>query len=200
MAFVLPACLYPVGVEAIELYRYINDEGITVLDSYIPAQYVKNGYTVMNQNGRVLEVVPRALSDDEIRQRDSALAVQKRSEKQGREQEIADQNLMRIYSTPEDVVRARDTKIASVEGFILTSRQKLARLESQKRMMESQFADIERSGRSITKDRLGQVSAIGNRIHQKKHEIVAKQEEIGELQVKFESDLKRVKELYGEAH
>ena len=52
---------------AAELYRYKNEDGITVLDSHVPARYVKNGYTILSLDGRVLEVVPRALTEEEIR-------------------------------------------------------------------------------------------------------------------------------------
>lgn len=180
---------------AAELYKYVNEDGVTVLDSHVPARYVKNGYTILSNYGRVLEVVQRALSDQEIRNRDSELAEQRAREKAEREQKIADQNLMRIYGTPEDVVRARDTKLASIEGFINTSRGNLARLESQKRSLESQLADIERAGGTIGKNRLAQVRSIENRIRSNETEIIEKQSELDQLRADFGADLKRVREL-----
>ena len=84
-----------------ELYKYMNEDGVTVLDSHVPARYVKNGYTILSLDGRVLEIVPRALTDEEIRVRDRRLTEDRQSERLAREQKIADQNLLRIYSTPE---------------------------------------------------------------------------------------------------
>tara|TARA_A100001037_G_scaffold284564_1_gene291076 strand:- start:328 stop:561 length:234 start_codon:yes stop_codon:yes gene_type:complete len=63
----------PVAAQA-ELYKYTNEDGVTVLDSHVPARYVKNGYTILSLDGRVLEVVERALTDAEIRDRDQRLA------------------------------------------------------------------------------------------------------------------------------
>jgi DNA repair exonuclease SbcCD ATPase subunit len=140
--------------------------------------------------------VQRALSDAEIRDRDSELAEQRARETAEREQKIADQNLMRIYGTPEDVVRARDTKLASIEGFITTSRSNLTRLETQKRSLESQLADIERAGGTIGKDRLSQVRSIENRIRSNESEVQEKEGEMEELRADFSSDLKRVRQLY----
>ncbi|MBJ37168.1 MAG: hypothetical protein CMD83_01715 [Gammaproteobacteria bacterium] len=51
--------LMPVAAQA-ELYKYTNEDGVTVLDSHILARYVKNGYTILSLDGRVLEVVERA--------------------------------------------------------------------------------------------------------------------------------------------
>ena len=104
---------------------------MTVLDSHVPARYVKNGYTILSNEGRILEVVPRALTEEEIRERDRLLADKQQKEK---EQKMADHNLLRIYSTPEDVIRARDTKIASVDSFIKTSQENLSALRYKKQI------------------------------------------------------------------
>ncbi|MDG2071055.1 MAG: hypothetical protein P8J55_04840 [Pseudomonadales bacterium] len=123
--------LIPSMVRA-ELYKYTNEDGVTVLDSHIPARYVKNGYSILSLDGRILEVVPRALTEKEIRERDRKLKEQERLEAQRREKEIADENLLRLYSTPADVIRARDTKLSRINGFIVTQQGNLQRLESQK--------------------------------------------------------------------
>ncbi len=179
-----------------ELYKYVNEDGVTVLDSHVPARYVKNGYSILSLDGRILEVVPRALSDEEIRARDKALAEQRARDKAEREQKIADQNLLRIYGSPEDVVRARDTKLASIEGFINTSRGNVVTLESQKRSLESQLANVERAGGTISQERLAQIRSIENRIRSNEAEIQEKQGEMDQLRASFSADLKRVRELY----
>ena len=113
LTFWLGATVY-FNTVAAELYRYKNEDSVTVLDSYVPARYVKNGYTILSLDGRVLEVVPGALSDREIRERDRSLAAEESIAREKREREIADQNLMRIYGAPGDVIRARDAKISSI--------------------------------------------------------------------------------------
>lgn len=181
---------------AAELYRYKNEDNITVLDSHVPARYVKNGYTILSLDGRVLEVVPRALSDQEIRDRDRRVAEEERLAREKREREIADQNLMRLYSTPGDVIRARDAKLASIDSLIDTQRGNVQRLEVQKRQQESVLADIERAGGTISKDRLARIRTIESRIAQIDSEIVKKEEEKAGLTMSYAADLKRVKELY----
>jgi hypothetical protein len=179
-----------------ELYKYKNEDGVTVLNSHIPARYVKNGYTILSLNGRVLEVIPRALSDREIRIRDSALLAQQKREREEREQKIADQNLLRLYSTPEDVVRARDTKLSSIENFINTQEGNIRRLQNQKRQLESSLADVERAGGTISKDRVERIRSIESRIRQIESEIGGKDEEKMVLSASYAADLKRVIELY----
>lgn len=188
--------LIQLNTVAAELYKYKNEDGVTVLDSHVPARYVKNGYTILSLDGRVLEVVPRALTDDEIRERDRRLAEQERIERARREREVADQNLMRLYSTPGDVIRARDARLASIDDMIETQRGNIQRLESQKRQLEAALADIERAGGTISKDRLTRIRTIENRIEQIESEISNKLDEKENLKTSYAADLERVKELY----
>lgn len=190
-------CWFPTVASA-ELYKYENEDGITVLDSHVPARYVKNGYTILSLDGRVLEVVPRALTDKEIADRDRRLVEERRLEEEQRQQEIADQNLLRLYSRPADVIRARDTKLSSIQGFIETSVGNIERLEEQKRTIESELADIERAGGSIDAVQLDRIRTIATRIKQIETEIADKQQESLRLRASFHEDLKRVRELYGE--
>lgn len=181
---------------AAELYRYKNEDGVTVLNSHIPARYVKNGYTILSLDGRVLEVVPRALTEQEIRDRDRRIAEEERIAREERERKIADENLMRLYGSPGDVIRARDTKLASIDSLIQTQQGNIQRLESQKRQIEAALADIERSGGVIGRDRLARIRTLDNRIAQIEDEIEKKNEEKSALEVSYAQDLKRVRELY----
>lgn len=181
---------------AAELYRYKNEDGVTVLNSHIPARYVKNGYTILSLDGRVLEVVPRALSDQEIRDRDRRIAEEERVAREVRERKIADENLMRLYGSPSDVIRARDAKLASIQSLIQTQEGNIQRLESQKRQIEAALADIERSGGVVGRDRLSRIRTLDNRIAQIEDEIEKKNEEKSALEVSYAKDLKRVRELY----
>ena len=83
-------------------------------------------------DGRVLEVVPGALSDRQIRERDRSLAAEESIAREKGEREIADQNLMRLYGAPGDVIRARDAKISSIVSLIETQERAIKRLRFQK--------------------------------------------------------------------
>ncbi len=178
-----------------ELYKYTNEDGVIVLDSHVPARYVKNGYTILSLDGRVLEVVPRALSEEEIKARDKRLAEERALARAKREQDQKDQSLLRLYSTPGDVIRARDTKLASIKGFVNTQVGNVRRLESQKRQLESGLADIERSGGTISRDTLDRIRSIDGRIAQLESEIRDKESEMQTLSATYAADLKRLKEL-----
>jgi hypothetical protein len=181
---------------AAELYKYKNEDDVTVLDSHVPARYVKDGYSILSLDGRILEVVPRALSNEEIRERDRLLAEQETADREKRKREVIDQNLLRLYSTPNDVIRARDAKLASIDGLILTQRGNIQRLELQGLQLESELADIQRAGGAISKDALARIRNIEIQIAQVNSEIDNKLDEKEALVASYAADLVRVKELY----
>ena len=104
--------------------------------------------------------------------------------------------LMRLYATPDDVIRARDAKISSIESMINTQRGNMERLETQKRNVESSLAEIERAGGVVDSSRVARVKTLEKRIQQIEVEIEKKLAEKDELIISFADDLDRVTQLY----
>ena len=51
------------------LYRYVNEDGVTVIHYSIPPEYVHSGYEILNRDGSVFKVVPRSLTQEELANR-----------------------------------------------------------------------------------------------------------------------------------
>ena len=64
--------------------------------------------------------MPRALTLEEIRERDRKRLAQRPREEAERPRAEVDERLLSKYSTPADVIRARDTKVFSILSFIET--------------------------------------------------------------------------------
>ena len=54
------------AAQSLRIYRYTDDKGQTAFNSYIPAEFVKNGYAILNERGRVLEEFPPILSREAL--------------------------------------------------------------------------------------------------------------------------------------
>ncbi|MFZ1293606.1 MAG: DUF4124 domain-containing protein, partial [Pseudomonadales bacterium] len=72
-AFAVAGMLVASGVShaQVRFYRYQNADGVTVIDDRVPPQFAQKGYAILDSNGRVVEVVPRALTEAERRESDS---------------------------------------------------------------------------------------------------------------------------------
>lgn len=150
---------------AVELYRYVNDKGVVVLDRQgVPPQYIGKGYQVLNDQGRVIRTVPPAPTAEELRQRKAAQA-----------QASSDAQLLRLYSSLEDVDRARERRLAELDGLSSVARGNLQSLKLQQANLQGQAANQERAGRPVAQ-------ALVDQLDDLKQEEKRLQGEIGRFQ------------------
>lgn len=134
----------------VEMYRYVNDKGITVIDRLgVPPQYIGKGYQVLNDQGRVIREVPPAPTAAEIEQRKAEAA-----------RASSDQQLMRMYTSVEDVDRARDRKLAELDGLTSVAKGNLQSLKMQQANLQARAADQERAGRQVPDDLVAQLNNL----------------------------------------
>ena len=98
--------------EAANLYKYTDDQGREIVSSRVPAEFVKNGYQILNERGQVIEEVARSLSADELAAQSDEINARRLEEEARIAQEEADTMLLRLYRSPEEVIRRRDSTIS----------------------------------------------------------------------------------------
>ncbi|MET1079388.1 MAG: DUF4124 domain-containing protein [Pseudomonas sp.] len=175
------------GVGAAELYRYTNDKGVVVLDRQgVPAQFIGKGYEVLNDQGRVVKVVPPAPTPEEMKR----ILAQ-------RAQAKTDAQLLRLYSTVEDVERAKERKLNELDGVISGARGNLQSLASQQAALQSQAADQERAGRAVPEHLLTQIDNLRSEQAAVKKDVARFQQDRIKAAAGFDADRARIAELVG---
>lgn len=191
------ALAVPAMVEAAELFRYQNDEGVVVLSNSLPPRYATRGYTVIDHRGRVLRVVPRQLTDQEIAEREAAEEADRVARLEREQRRRRDEELVRLYSTPEDIERALERKVASIEGAIASVELSIQRLVGQKRNLESRAAELERGGSPIPATLVDSIRSLDQQIADREREIDNREREIDETRSAFSADRERLRYLLG---
>ncbi|MDH0142348.1 DUF4124 domain-containing protein [Aquipseudomonas alcaligenes] len=173
---------------AAEFYRYVNDKGVTVLDRLgVPPEYIEKGYQVVDEQGRVVREIPPAPSKEErLRQLEEKAKVK------------SDTQLLRIYSEPADVDRARDRKLAELDGVIGVANSNLSSLRTQQANLQARAAEYERSGRQVPEHLLVQIDNIKAEQAGVEQDIQRYQQSRKEAEASFAADRARLVELRGE--
>ncbi|WP_079203864.1 DUF4124 domain-containing protein [Pseudomonas sp. CC6-YY-74] len=181
------ALLLPIVAGATELYRYTDNQGVTVLGRQgVPPEFIGKGYEVLNDQGRVTKVIPPAPSAEEMQR---LLADKARAK--------SDAQLLRLYSTPEDIDRARDRKLAELDGLIGVARSNLQSARLQQGNVQSQAADHERAGREVPEHLLAQIDNQKDEQLRQYKDIARYQEARKQTQASFAADRQRLGELLG---
>ena len=104
----LLSVLLPALAGAGELNRYVNDKGVIVLDRQgVPPEYIGKGYDVLSDQGRVVRVVPPAPT-----------AAERQRLQEEKAQATSDAQLLRLYSSLDDVDRARERTLTELDGAV----------------------------------------------------------------------------------
>jgi hypothetical protein len=147
---VLLGLLLPALSGAAELYRYVDDKGVTVLDRQgVPPEFIGKGYEVLNEQGRVIRVIPPAPSREEM---------QRQLDEKARAS--SDAQLLRLYTSVEDVDRALERKLAELDGLIGVARGNQQSLRTQQANLQSQAAESERAGREVPGHLISQIDNL----------------------------------------
>lgn len=171
-----------------ELYRYVNDKGVTVLDSNgVPAAYIGKGYEVLNSQGMVIKVVPPAPTAEELAQR-----------KLQEQQAASDAKLMTLYTSVDDVDRAEQRKLAEIDSVIGITRGNWQRSRTQRDNLQAQAADMERAGNKVPEHISQQIVDLNKEMDRLKGEIDGYRQLKEKARAQFATDRGHVARLTGE--
>ncbi|MFK7976023.1 MAG: hypothetical protein AB8C02_07790 [Halioglobus sp.] len=194
LAVLLAACV-ATSASARELYRYTNVEGNIVVDYQVPVNYVGSGYEVLNDEGIVIKVVPRALTDEERIVKDAEdrqAAAAKAEEERLR---LWDESLMLRYSTVADIEDARDRALRDLQIRLSILKGNRRSLKQKVENYQAQAADLERRGMDVDVARLRTIEDLQTEIGTTERAIVDRELDIEELAGSFQNDIERFEML-----
>lgn len=190
LAAVLLMVLSP-GSLAAELYRYVNDEGSTVVDFQVPPEHVKKGYEVVNDKGVVIRVVPRELSEEEQKHADA----QKRLEEEAVAEQLRlkewDEALLLRYSAIEDIEAAEERALRDLRIRVSIIKSNKRSLKQQVENYQAQAAEMERMGREVDVERLQAIADLQSEIAISDRAIADRQIEIEAVEAAYKADIER---------
>lgn len=201
-AFLFPLILAAVlvtfpGTVSASMYRYVDEEGKTVITSTLPQEVVGRGYEILNNQGRVIEEVPPALTEEEIAAKERAR--QKELERQAAEQAQREQDrqLLRRYSSADDAVRALQRSLREMFSLIRLKQGSIENIEEQLAQQESRAANLERQGREVPRDIHQTIDRLESKKAELAEEIVVQLDDIEQVRARYRERIERMEELTG---
>ena len=183
--------------DARNLYRYRDDNGVLVVDFHVPAEYVDNGYEVINDAGVVVDVVPRALTNNE--RQDATL--QRRLQQEAADERIRlqqwDESLLLRYSSVEDIESARDRSLRDLKIRVSILKSNRRSLRQKVENTQARVAEAERAGRQPTAQDLEIIDQLKDEIASTERQIAERQSQIDEVSDGYQRDINRFELLQG---
>ena len=180
---------------ASHFYRYQNAEGVTVIDDRVPPEFAHKGYAVLDHNGRVIETVPRALTETERRAADSASVQQRLRAEESERQRRYDLALLGRYSTVEDIEAAGLRKVNEILVSINLLKGNIASTKEQLEARQAEAAELERSGQAVPPELPSTIESLRADIAESERMVGRYEQERATVEARFRYDSERFRIL-----
>ena len=177
------------------LYRWVDEAGAVHYTDTLPPAQAERGHAEMSEKGLVVDTTEAAKTPEELQREEEAKRTRLAAERAKKEQEAADQMLLRTFGSVDDMIMARDGNLASVDAMIRLTRGNIRRQQDLLRKLRADAADLERTGKPIP-PHLG--NAIGNSeksIREAYAAIVEREQQKQEIRARSARDTKRYRQL-----
>ena len=173
------------------LYRYINDDGTTVINYSISPEFVRRGYEILNPDGTVFKVVPRTLTKDELANRSGEAYLAQVEAEEAERLRKWDKSLLLRYSTLDDIEAARSRALRELRIRISILRGNVSALKLRVEANQLQAANIERSGGQVPVAVVGAITALQGEITVTERSIDEREGEVDVVDQGFQRDIDR---------
>nr|WP_295446214.1 DUF4124 domain-containing protein [uncultured Thiodictyon sp.] len=194
---VLCALTFVVSAEPAKMFRWVDENGAVHYTDQIPPNQAERGHATINNQGSRLNAVAPAKSAEEL-QRDAELERQRAQQAVLMEQQkAADAQLLRTYRSLDDLLMARDGKLAQFDAVIQMARGTIRRQQEWLRKLRSEAADLERGGKPVPQQLTDSLGKGERTIRESYATIVDREQEKAVIRHDFDGDIKRYRQLKG---
>jgi hypothetical protein len=176
---------------------WTNSEGVKECGNVVPPEYSQEGHSEVSEQGITTGTTDRAKTTEELAAEKQALVEQEARKKVAAKQAAYERVLLDTFTTEDDLLLARDGKLAAIDTRILHTQQIATGLEEKLGSLEEEAANQERAGGTLDEELLGDIAALQSQIEQNSMFIVERQNEKESLSLQFVEDLARYRELKG---
>ncbi len=182
------------AVFAAKLYRF-NVDGRMILKDHIPPEYAQMDYQILNDQGLVIKEVQAAPTASELAAIQAAKAIHEARLERIRIRREADQALLRVYSKPADVERARQRKVDNIDGYIGLQQRRIVDLTEKLERAQSRAANQERSGYEVPADMRLEIAKLQNQIRESHANVKSRKKEKIDSTITFSEEYARMQIL-----
>lgn len=175
--------------------KWVDENGVTHYGTVVPPQYRDRAHSELNRHGIEVKRHDRAKTPEEL-ERDKALAALRAEQRQLlEEQQARDRILLNLYRNEDDLVMARDGKLAQLDGQIKLKHKEIRRLKSRLSEFQITAASVERGGKQLTPKHLTNLQSTQRSIEKSYAMILSQEDEKRSTLERYDYDLTRFRKL-----
>ena len=194
----LATLMVATSANAERTFKWIDNEGQVHYGNQVPPEYAKAERKVINDQGRTVKVYEAAKTPEERAAAEKASELEARKKVLDEKQAIHDRSLLSTYASEQDMLLARDGKVASVEALLQLTNSRLESMKQRLHELTEEAATYERSGKQLPHTVEAQINNLRTQITRNEAFIKEKDQELSAINNQFDADISRFIELTAE--
>ena len=160
------------------LYRYIDSNGVKVINHTLPPKYAQRGYEIISKRGKVIEKVSPAMSKEEVEKNKAIAQIEENY-----------RILKRRYSSVNDILAAKTRKLADIQTNIAILQGNINGINTEISNTVKRAAQIERAGGRVPESLMSKIVGFESERSATQVLLEKRMQEKAELADKFEQDI-----------
>lgn len=177
------------------MYRWVDDQGVVHYTDRIPPTEVEKGHVQLNEQGLKVEEVAPAKTIEEIQRERELERLRAQQERLLEQQRASDRVLLRTFRSVDDLIMARDGKLAAIDVVIGVARSNIRRQQEWLKSLRIDAADLERAGKPVPEHLQESIGKAERYIRDAYASIVEREQQKESIRLDFDRDLKRFRQL-----
>ena len=192
MAVLWLALAAPVGAS---VYKWTDDKGVTHYSDTVPAEFVNRGAVQLNNRGMAIKKTDPTPTPEQRKAQEEEEAKKREQAKLAVEQKRRDEALLNSYTNEKEIGFVRQRNISVVEDSMNSTRRRLEELRTRRQEIDTERVALEQGGKQLTPTRQRELKSIDEQIPELEKSLAQKGRDVETLKTKYDSDLKRYREL-----
>ncbi|BAO43952.1 DUF4124 domain-containing protein [Thiolapillus brandeum] len=178
-----------------KLYKWVDENGNVQYSDKIPPTAVKKSHEQLDKHGLVVEKKERAKTPEEIAEEQRVRKLQLETQRRLEKQRAKDRVLLSTYRSEDDIILARDGKLATYDAQIRITYNNIDRLKDRLAYQKKRAASLERQGKLIPRQLQVSIDNTRREINQNYASILRQEHGKKKIRESYAMDLKRFREL-----
>ena len=191
----LPALLCTSSAFAERTFKWVDKEGHVHYGNRVPPEYAKQERKVINERGRTIQVYDAAKTPEQWEKQQQLKEEAARNKVLAEKQAVQDRSLLATYSSEQDMLLAKNSKIASVDALLHLTNSRIVSMQERLHKLTEEAATYERSGKALPLSLKSQLENLRKQITTNEAFIKKKELERTAINNQFDADIARYIEL-----
>jgi hypothetical protein len=177
------------------VFKWVDENGNVQYSDTVPPKDQDQERLQLDKRGLTVRRIDAAKTAEEVAKEQELKRLREEQAKVERDQKAADQVLLRTFRSEDDILIARDGKVAAIDTLIEVTRGSIGRLKELLADMQRAAADLERQGKPVPRRQIDEMDLVRRQIGDNYSAIVTNEESRKALIERYESDLRRFRHL-----